>query len=142
MQLAASLQQSHLIKGGGRQATGPEPAAGLVLAYRRGLLVYGRRISSGKWCNKWGWISAGWLSAATPLSVSPKFPLYLLIYCLLGAGCHAALWGQSSGQYPHFPKPLRAPSNDFCLSFRPRIIWLPSHSFCYWPPTQLHSPLL
>lgn len=121
MQLAASLQQSHLIKGGRRQATGPEPAAGLVLTYGTGLLVYGRRIFS---------VING-AGSQQDSFLQPHLYLYLQSFPFIYPFMSSVSWvpccvmGTEQWSVPSLPKPLWAPSNDFCLSFRPLIIWLP-----------------
>ena len=101
-------------------------------------LVWGR-IFSHKWCDKWGWLSAGRLSAVTLWPVSQNFPITssFVVFCVLGAALSA---GEGAVVIAPLLKPLPDGSHQrLCLS-----LWVPSylvlptpHSSC---PLSSHLP--
>jgi hypothetical protein len=125
MQLADSLQQSHVIKGGRRQPTSlrSKLLVGLWLTrdWFRG--CNSPHPASCEWRDKWGRLSVEYFLAATPLSASLAFthsPLYSS-YCLL----HSRSCARSLEQWS--------------LSQSPNPCWLPSRTSVPMTPSLLTS---
>lgn len=155
MQLAASLQQSHLIKGGTRQPTGLlSKQLAPALACRAGLLVQGSDSPASALSGEAFSPVSDVVNGLGPQQDSFRqpnlylylkiFPLFthLFMYCLLYARCWARCWERSSGQLSPLTKPLPNPIKDSALPSTPLPVWRAPHSSCpAAPPAWLSSSI-